>query len=248
MVRWCPFRIGGPLLFAFAIASLPAAGVFAQERSDADVAEIRDLVKKGELAKALPSVRAIGERDDPKVRELLRDLTSSKDDPIACAAYAAIAKQKDKSFLATMRQRAEDWDLASERRAVYQALLDAFVEFGDESKATHEVLERVVQKHLPLEAEFAIRAIRAYCAVRNKDTVDKLIGWLAEAESTIGPLGNRVAPVSAETRAAHDKEHPAIRECLTSLTGFSFDDAKSWKAWWKERKAGYKCPPPPPKK
>lgn len=228
-----------------AAAVLDASTALAADTVDGTIAEIKKHKKAGDSLKALPLIKAVAETDDPRVRTFLRDLTSDPDDVYACAAYEQVGTHKDAEFLGTMRIRADDKKLPTERPAVYTALLDAFVALADESKPTHDVLSDVVQKQLPLNAEFATRAVRAYAVVRDKYTVDKLIVWLVQADSTGGP--NVAGATNPSTLAAYEKEKPVLLECLRSLTGMSLVTVLEWRAWWKERKADFKCPPPPKK-
>src|SRR6185295_786416 len=127
-------------------------------------------VKAGEFAKAIPLMKGVAEDDDKRVRELVHDLTACSDADIACAAYELIGKRKDAAFLPTMRTRADDKKLPTDRPTVYQALLDAFLAIADDGKATHELFEGVVRRFLRVNAEFTTRAVRTYAVVRDKDT------------------------------------------------------------------------------
>jgi hypothetical protein len=216
---------------------------------DDAIAKIRADVKAGNAAKVVVAIKDLAEYEDPRIRALLHDLTVATDSSIACAAYAQVGGHKDKSFLAIMRSRAEDKKLAQDRADVYAALLDAFVALGDDGKATHDLMEGLVQKYLPTNAEFSTRAIRAYGALRDKTTIDKLIGWLMQAETPGAAVGqpSGMGQVSKETAAMFDKARPVIVECLTSLTGVALVSASDWRKWWKDKKENFKCPPPPAK-
>lgn len=239
-IRWASATV-----LAAAALSMSASAASAGDKLDDTIAEIRASVKRGD-GKAVPLIAAIAEDTDPRVRSILHDLTDDRDPEIACAAYAAIGKARDKTFLVQMRTRAEDKKLQKNRTPVYAALLDAFLAVGDDSKATHELLDGLVQRFLPMSSEFSTRAIRAFSLVRDKDTVARLMVFLGQTDSVISTPGQLVpVAVNAETRENYAKAKVVVIECLTSLTGMQHKDTATWNAWWKENKATFKCPPLP---
>jgi hypothetical protein len=225
------------VLLALALVFAGSRSATADQIDDA-IASIRATAKSGDFAKTIQQMKSVADSDDQRVRDLLHELTACPDAVVTCAAYDLIGKRKDTTFLPTMRTRAEDKKMPTERPAVYQALLDAFLAIADDGKATHELFDGVVRRFLRINSEFTSRAIRTYSVVRDKDTIEKLIVWLFETESVSNPY----AAINREVRANFDKAHVVLVECLKSLCGVEFPTADEYKKWWKDNKTNFKCP------
>jgi hypothetical protein len=229
-------RLVAVLLLALCASNSLADGV------DDSIAEIRKGLKSGQAPKALETLKPLSEIEDPRVKDLLLDLTGDQNDTVAIAAYGFAAKQRHPALLAKLRVRAENQDLAKDRPAVYRALLDAMECYGrlhGLDNLSRGVLEGVIQRYLPLDSESSTRAIRAYSTFRDQETLARLVRWLAQTEAVSGVTGTSsdAFPLSREARLNYEKAHAELLTCLTKLTGgVQFDDAKSWTVWLKKNK------------
>ncbi len=221
---------------------LPAA--WADEIDDA-VAALEAAAKDGDDGATLAKLVELQDKTDERVVDAVRKLLKSKNDRIVGAAVKDLARRKDESVDKAIPGKLDDKKLLKEHVQVLYAYLDAAAVYANPKHG--KVLEELVKKHLPSDAEITTRAIAAYGAVREKSRIDTLIEWLDQVEKTGGSGqggGGGGKSMSAETRENYAKAKTAIIAALNTSTGEDMADAQTWKEFWDKNRKTFSFPDP----
>jgi hypothetical protein len=254
------FAFGGALLAAFAV--VPQSAVRADAVQD-QVDAMKGFEKAGDDGKCIAKMQEMKDSfGDTRVLKAIKDMTGSKNDKIACAAVKMMAARKDPKdveWLKSVCDKIGDKDNFKDKDKggnpdLMCAYLDAVVMFkadkGSQAtiKAALPKFFDVVKHHLSTNAEFSMRAIRAYGCVRDRFVMDQLLEWgegieARSGKSGAGGGGGSKKGASTETRDIEGKSKKVILETLADITqkdGGS--DIQTWKKWWAEHEKGFVFP------
>ena len=236
-----PLRVAAAaLLLLAASAALPAPRTAFADAVDDAIEAMEDAAKDKDDGVAIAKMVELQDNLDERVTKALVKLTKARSDKVAAAAVRMVATRKDEKFGKSIKGKLDDKKLAKEHIDVYHAYLDAAAMYADPKLA--DPLADVVKKYLPTDHDISTRAIRAFGAVREKDTVDQLLEWLVQTENTSG--GGSGKNLSDATREAYGKAKAQILETLEELTGQAIGDSTTWKEFWDDRRKTFEFPDP----
>jgi len=245
-------------------ALLPTPALRADAVQD-QVDAMKGFEKAGDEAKCIAKMQEAMKDSfgDTRVLKTVKDFIGSKSDKIACAAVKSIAelKVKDVEFLKWICAKFDHKnDLFKEKDKggnpeLLCAFLDAVVQYkadkGSQAtiKAAMPKFSDIVKFHLSTNAEYTTRAIRAYGCVRDRFTMEQLLDWGEQIETTAGKSGGAGGGgkkgVSQETRDNQDKAKKVIIEVLADMTGKDGGaDIATWRKWWTENGKTFTFPAP----
>jgi hypothetical protein len=234
------------LVFAAALAgglALVAPPAAADAIAD-QIKAMKDFEKAGDAGKCIAKMEELKDSSDPAVTAAFKSLAGSKNDEVACAAMKKVAMtKKDPEFLKTLVGKIDDKDLRDRkdgRPKVYMCVLECVGAY--KSKTALAQLEKVVDKFLSTDGDYATRAIAAYGSVPELAVVDQLLKWLKSADAHGQSQGGKNE--SAEARDNKAKASTKIIETLNALTGQDLGDAATWEKWWENNRKTFKFPDP----
>lgn len=234
------FAAVGALAALLAVVAPPAAA----DAIDDQITAMKGFEKSGDDGKCIAKMQELKDSGDPKVTAALKSLVGSKSDKVACAAMKMVAvTKKDADFLKTLVQKVENKDLYDKkdgRPELYKCVLESVGAY--KSKTALAPLEKIVDKFLTVDSDYATRAIAAYGTVPDVAVVEQLLKWLKTADAHGQSQGGKNE--SAEARENKQKASTALLAALNSLTGQDLGDAATWEKWWDGNKKGFKFPDP----
>ena len=234
------FAVLGALAAGLAVVAPPARA----DAIDDQIKQMKDFEKAGDDGKCIAKMQELKDSGDPKVTAALKSLVGSKSDKVACAAMKMVAvAKKDPEFLKTLVQKIDNKDLYDKkdgRPELYKCVLESVGAY--KSKTTLAPLEKIVDKFLTTDSEYATRAVAAYGTVPETSVVEQMLKWLKTTDAHGQSQGGKNE--SAEVRDNKQKSGAAIIAALNSLTGQDLGDGATWEKWWEGNKKTFKFPDP----